>query len=137
MTFVGGCSVQMADGDGQRISGVGGLGNPIEIEKARHHLLDLMLFGPAVSDDCGLDRERRVFGDFESGGRGGQHGDTAHLAQLQGRLHIDSVENVFQRDAVGPVLRDEFVKTDRDSEGASPFAGPDVFQPGRIRPLRT
>src|SRR6266404_634099 len=29
------------------------------------------------------------------------------------------------------------LESDRDSEGASPFAGPDVFRPGRIRLPRT
>ena len=57
----------MADGDGERIGSIGGLRNLIEIQKARHHLLDLMLLGPAVSDHRGLDGERRVFGDFKPG----------------------------------------------------------------------
>src|SRR5208282_436715 len=40
-----GCGgVQMADGDGERIGGVGGLGHLSKIEKTRHHLLNLMLF---------------------------------------------------------------------------------------------
>ncbi len=77
-----------------------------------------MFFGAAVSDYRGLDGERRVFGDFESGGSGGQHGDSAHLAQLQGRLHVGGVENVFDRDLVGLVLGDEFPKADRDAREA-------------------
>jgi hypothetical protein len=110
--------VQMADGDGQRIGGVGGFGDLIEIQKARHHLLDLMLFGPTVSDHRGLDGERRVFGDFDSGGSGGQHGDTAHLAEFQGGFHVGGVENVFDGDAVGAVLGDEFLKADRNAREA-------------------
>ena len=81
-------------------------------------MLDLMFFSPAVSDHCGLDRERRVFGDFESGGSGGQHGHAAHLAQFQGRLHINGIKNVFESDAVGPVLRDEFLQADRNAPQA-------------------
>src|SRR5208283_1074234 len=66
----------------------------------------------------GLDGEWRVFGDFESGGSGGQHGDSAHLAEFQGRLHVGGVENVFDGDAVGPVLGDEFLQADRDAREA-------------------
>jgi len=118
LAFLRRCGVQMADGDGERIGGVGGFGDLIEIQKTRHHLLDLMFFGAAVSDHRGLDGEWRVFGDFESGGSGGQHGDSAHLAELQGGLHVGGVENVFDGNAVGPVLGDEFLKADGDARQA-------------------
>src|SRR5208282_5657624 len=111
LAFPGRCCVEMADGYRQGIGGVGGLGNLIEIQKARHHLLDLMFFGAAVSDHRRLDGEGRVLSDFESGGSGGQHGDSAHLAELQGRLHVGSVENVFDRDPVGAVLSNEFLQS--------------------------
>ena len=42
LAFLGGGGVEMADGDGEGIGGVGGFGNLGEIEKASHHLLDLM-----------------------------------------------------------------------------------------------
>src|SRR6266446_3224088 len=106
LAFLSGCGVEMADSDGERIGSVGGLWNLIEIQKPRHHLLDLMLFRPAVSNHRRLDREWGVFGDFESGGSRGQHGDTAYLPQLQGRLHVGGIENVFDRDAVGAMLGD-------------------------------
>ena len=115
---MGRCCVQMANGDGERIGGVGGLGNLVEIQKTRHHLLDLMFFSAAVADHCGLDGEWRVFGDFESGGCGGQHGDTTHLAELQGRFHVGGIENVFDGDAVRPVEGDEFLKADRNEREA-------------------
>jgi hypothetical protein len=56
LAFLGGGGVQMADGDGQGIGGVGGFGDLIEMQEPRHHLLHLMLFGAAVSDHRGLDR---------------------------------------------------------------------------------
>jgi hypothetical protein len=115
---VGGGGVEMADGDGQRIGGVGRFGNLVEIQKAGHHLLDLMFFGAAVSDDGGLDGEWRVFGDFETGGSGGQHGDSAHLAEFQGGLDVGGVEDVFDGDAVGAVLSDQILKSDGDARQA-------------------
>src|SRR5580693_474940 len=109
-----GGGVQVADGDGESVGGVGGFGNLIEVEEARHHLLDLMFFGAAVSDYGGLDGERRIFGDFESDGSGGEHGDSADLAKFESRLHIGGVENVFDGDAVGAMAKDEFLEADRD-----------------------
>jgi hypothetical protein len=106
LAFVGRGSVEMADGYGQGIGGVGRLGNLIEIQEARHHLLDLMFFGAAVSDYRGLNGEWRVFGDLEPVGCGGQHGDAAHLAELQGRFHVGGIENIFDGDAVGLVAGD-------------------------------
>src|SRR5208282_5352995 len=109
------CRVQMADRDGQCIGSIGGLGYFLEIQQERHHLLDLMFFGAAVSDHRGLDRKRRIFGDLESGGSRCQHGNPAHLAELQGGLHVSGVENVFDGNPVGPVLGDEFLQADRDA----------------------
>src|SRR5208282_6357492 len=77
-----------------------------------------MFFGAAVSDNRGFDGERRVLGDFEPGGGGGQHGDSAHLAELQGGFHVGGVENIFNGDAVGTVLGDEFLKAGRDARQA-------------------
>src|ERR1700691_5554016 len=66
LAFVGRGSVEMADGYGQGIGGVGRLGNLIEIQEARHHLLDLMFFGAAVSDYRGLNGEVRGLGELET-----------------------------------------------------------------------
>ena len=107
--------VQVADRYGQRIGGVGGFGCLIEVQQSRHHLLDLMLFGSAVSDDGGFDREWRVFGDFQSGGGGGQHRDAAYLAELQCGLYVRGIENVFDGDAVGMMFDDQFMQTDTDA----------------------
>ncbi len=82
LAFPGGGSVEMADGDGEGIGGVGGLGDLIEIQKTGDHLLHLVFFGAAVSNNRGLDGERRVSGDFESGGSGGEHGDSADLTEF-------------------------------------------------------
>ena len=55
--------VDVADGDGQRVGGVGDSGAAVEREQARHHELDLLLGGQAVAHDAGFDVERRVLGD--------------------------------------------------------------------------
>src|SRR5215469_2584827 len=71
-------------------------------------MLDLLLFGLSIADDRRLDGERRVFGDLETRGGGGKHGDAAHLSQLQCGFHVDCVKDVFNRHLLGTVLEDQF-----------------------------
>ena len=110
LALAGGRGVQVADGDGQSVGGVGGLGNLIEVEEARNHLLHLMFFGAAVSDYGGFYGERRILGDFEASGSGGEHGDSADLAEFEGGLDVGSVENIFDGDAIGAMAEDEFLE---------------------------
>ena len=110
-----GRSVQVADGNRQSIGGVGGLGRLSEIEKARDHVLDLLLLGFAITDDGGFDGEGSVFGDFESGGRGGEHRDAAHLTKFECRLHVERIENVFDRDLFGVMVENQSFKCDVDA----------------------
>ena len=100
-------AMEVADGDSKSVGGVHRLGRNGEFEQARDHVLDLLLLGTAVTDHRRLDREWRVFGDFESGCRGGQHGDSTNLAEFQGRFHIEGVENVFDGHFVRLVLGDD------------------------------
>lgn len=51
LPFLGRCGMEMADGNGEGIGSVGGFGDAVEIQKARDHLLHLVLLGLAVSDD--------------------------------------------------------------------------------------
>ena len=50
-----GGGVQVTDGDGERIGGVGRFGDFVEPKETRHHLLNLVFLRLAVSDDRGLD----------------------------------------------------------------------------------
>ena len=75
--------VQMADGNGEGVGGVEWFRGLSKFEQTRHHMLDLLLLRASVADYRGLDRERRVFGDFESGGSSGQHGHASYLPQFQ------------------------------------------------------
>ena len=54
-----------------------------EAQQQLDHLLDLVLFGAAVTDDCPFNRCRRVFHDRTSEFHGRQHGDAAR-AEAQG-----------------------------------------------------
>jgi hypothetical protein len=80
-----------------------GLGRSGEVEEAGDHELDLLFFGASVADDGGFDGEGRILGDFEAGGCGGEHGDSADLSEFKGRLDVEGVEDVFDGDLVGLV----------------------------------
>src|ERR1019366_1553771 len=49
-------SVQMADGDSQRVGSVHGLGRFGQLKQPRDHVLDLLLLGAAIADDRRLHR---------------------------------------------------------------------------------
>src|ERR1700692_2108973 len=77
-----------------------------------------MFLGAAVSYDRGLDGKWRVFGDFESSGCGGQHGDSADLAKFEGGLYVGGVENILDGNAFGLMLSDELAQANRDTRQA-------------------
>jgi hypothetical protein len=95
--------VDVADGDSESVGGVGRLGRAVEREQAGDHELHLLLGGEAVAGDGGLDGERRVFGDGEVAGGGGQHGDSADLAELERGFGVGGEEDLLDGDTVGGV----------------------------------
>lgn len=74
----------MTDRNRQGVGSIGRLRRMLQVQKAHDHLLDLMLLSPAVTDDRGLNRQRRVLSDRQTHGRGGQHGNSTHLSELDG-----------------------------------------------------
>ena len=117
--------MEVADGDGEGVGCVVGLGRNGEVEEAGDHELDLVFFGASVADHGGLDGKGRVFGDFESGGGGGEHGDSADLSEFEGGLNVEGIEDVFDGDFVGQVLGDDRAEVHVDSGKAAGqrFAG--------------
>jgi hypothetical protein len=75
--------MKVADRDGEGVRGVGGFGWFGKFEETRNHQLDLLLFGAAVTHYSGLDGQRRVLGDLEASGSGGEHGYSANLAEFE------------------------------------------------------
>src|SRR5882762_35101 len=103
----GGSRVEVTDGNGEGVGGVGRVGRSIEIEEARDHVLHLFLVSAAVADYSGLDGERCVFGDGEPGAGGSQHGNSADVAEFERGLYVDGEENVFDGDFLGLVALDD------------------------------
>ena len=66
LAFQRGGSVQVTDGNGEGIGGVGRFGDLGQIQQARDHVLHLLLLCPAIADYRRFDGERRVLRDFES-----------------------------------------------------------------------
>ena len=73
----------MAEGDGQRVRGIGA-GELHRTELELHHVLDLGLFGMADADHHLLHRIGRVFRHREPGLGRHEQGDGAGLAELEG-----------------------------------------------------
>src|SRR3982074_3692729 len=76
-------SVQVADRDGQSVGSSHRLRRLGQFKKSCDHMLYLLLLGPSVADDGGLDSKRRILSDLESGRSRGQHRDSAHLTQFK------------------------------------------------------
>src|ERR1035441_7888538 len=95
--------VDVADGDGESVGGVGRFGRAVEREQAGDHELDLLLGGEAVASDGGLDGERRILGDGEIAGGGGQHGHSSDLTEFERGLGVGGEEDLLDGDAVGGV----------------------------------
>ncbi len=98
--------MQMADGDGERVGGVGRIRNVGEREQAHDHELDLLLGSETVAHDGAFDRERGVLGDDAPALGGGKQRDSAHLAELERGLGVGGEENVFDGDGVRVVKGD-------------------------------
>ena len=92
--------VNMADGDGQGVCGVGGFGDLFEVEEASDHELNLFLFCEAVADDAGLDFEGSVLGDGKFLACSGEKGDAANLSQLECGLGVHGVEDLLDSDGI-------------------------------------
>src|SRR6266550_854549 len=100
--------MEVTDGNGQSVGGIGRLRYFGQVKQARNHVLHLRLLRPTVTHHRRLDGKRRIFGDFQSGRGCSQHSHSSHLPQLQRRLHVERIENVFDGDVVGLVfLNDE------------------------------
>jgi hypothetical protein len=92
--------VEVADGDGQGISGVGRLGKLREMEKPGDHELHLFLLCQSVAHNGRLYTERRIFCHWELLLCGCEQRDTPDLTQFESRFGIDGVEDFFDGDHV-------------------------------------
>lgn len=101
----------MADGDGESVGGIGGVGGRVEMKQAGDHMLHLQLVSFAVAHHRRFDRERRVFRYRQACGRRRQHGNPTNLAELQRRLHIHGIEYIFNGNVIGPMLADNSLES--------------------------
>jgi hypothetical protein len=77
----------VADGDSERVGGVGALQRGAR-QQAADHDADLHLVRPARADDRELHRLRPIFGDHEPGQRRHEQRDAAGIAELERRRRI-------------------------------------------------
>src|SRR2546422_545919 len=78
-----------------------------EAEDQLHHVLHLTLFGPAVANDRALDLRGRVLGYRQPGFNGCEHCDAARVSELQRAPDVGGVEQILDRDTIGPAVVDQ------------------------------
>jgi len=78
----------VADSQGHAVCGIIGGGRNLELEDHPHHLLHLLLLGPAVANHRLLDLHRRVLKDVEATVSGSQHRYAACLADADCSVHV-------------------------------------------------
>ncbi|KIC50480.1 hypothetical protein RA29_07220 [Tateyamaria sp. ANG-S1] len=107
----------VADGDGERIGGVW----PCDVDAGEldaDHVADLAFVGMADAHNRFLDRVGGVFADAESCPGGGEHGDAASLAKLQGACPVLVHKGLFDSRRVGCVCRDDGADLVKEAEEA-------------------
>ena len=101
--------VGVGDRNRERVGGVGA-GDLDTGQQSADHRVDLGLFGIAVADHGFLDQPRGIFADFEPAARCAQQGDSARLAELEGRLRVLVDEDFLNRRGPGRAVGDERVE---------------------------
>jgi hypothetical protein len=83
--------VDVANGDRESIGGVGGFGQAGQIQQAGDHELNLFLLSESIAGNGGFYLEWGIFGMGNTCGCGCEQGDSADVAQLEGRFCINGV----------------------------------------------
>lgn len=105
----------VANGDSERIGGVGRIGRGARQQQA-HHRADLVLLRVPDAGDGFLDGVRRVFGDRKAGPGRRQHADAPRLAELQRRRAVMRNEGLLDRRLVGAMRGDRRLQSVVDSD---------------------
>lgn len=102
---------QVADGDGQRVGGIGGTGRLRKSEDLRDHPLNLLLAGPSRASHSGLDLARGMQRDGDPTTRGSHHRKAGHLGGPHHRGDIVLGEHPLDGHDVRHVLIHPGIKT--------------------------
>lgn len=99
-------TLDVAEGDGESVGGVGRLGRFLHLQKRAYHQLHLFFVGMAVAGNTGFYFTGRIRADFNTMlFRGKQH-DAANFGQAQGGTHVQRGENGLHCHGVGMKLFD-------------------------------
>lgn len=93
--------MNVADGNGQGVGRVGGLGCSFQFKKIANHEADLLFRGKAVAHHGTFYGQRSVFGDRVAAVGRREKRDAAHLAELQGTFGVGGEEDVLDGNTRG------------------------------------
>jgi FHA domain len=97
----------MADGDREGVSGVRRRRLGLQPKDRLHHLLHLLLLGPAIAADHLLDAGRRILSALDAGVRGRDHDGPARPSDGECGAGVDADEGFLEDDGIRPVRVDE------------------------------
>jgi len=100
--------LNVAKGHGQSVCGIGGLRRLGHAQQRADHLLHLFFSRMPVAGDRSLDLPGRIAKGRNAGLRGSEKNYAANLREPQGRLHIESRKNGFQRHGPGLKFLNQF-----------------------------
>jgi hypothetical protein len=105
----------VADGDGERIGGIGRVWPGLR-QQHPDHVMDLLLLRMTDTDDALLDLVRRVFGKWYSGCRRRQDRHAPRLPELQACARVLAHEGLLDGRLSGMELLDDARKLRMDEE---------------------
>ena len=112
------CGLHVAERDGKRVGGVGGLGRFAHAQQRAHHQLHLLLVRVPVAGHGSFYFARRIAAHGDASLRRGQQNHAANFGQPQRRFHIERGEYRFDRDAVRLEFLDQCGSAWREFRGA-------------------
>ena len=87
--------LQMAEGHGKSIGGVGRFGKFLQAQLRADHELHLAFIGLPVASHTCFDLARRIAVNVQAMFFGGKENYTTHLGQAKGRAHVERSEDGF------------------------------------------
>ena len=106
--FIESICMNVTNGDGQSIGCIVRLRCLAEFQKRTNHLLNLHLFGTAVTGDGTFHFQRRIFEHRQIRFGRGKHGYAADVPELQSALNIIRIEQAFESSGFGLQVANDF-----------------------------
>jgi len=103
-------SLNVAEGYGEGVGGVGRLGSLVHPQQGAHHQLHLFFVGVAVAGNASFHFAGRIRAYLHTVLLGGQQDNTANLSEPQSGAHVQRGEYRFHGHGMGPKFFDQLAE---------------------------